>query len=726
MPRALNTIVPVPRRARARWRGRRRWGDEATLRTVALVGNPNSGKTTLFNALTGLRQKVGNYPGVTVEKKEGRLLLPDHTWCTLIDLPGTYSLAASSPDEKIAVDILLGRFNHAPRPDLVVCVVDAVNVERSLYLVSQLIDRQIPLIVALNMVDVAERLGLIVSDRILERELGVPVIKTIANKRDGIDGLTLAITETNRPTGRSNQWRLPEPVQRECAELMALLREHHGLGEADAFDEAAALLSADTAQLEGMTRYHDEIRRHARGDHAKLDFLGYNRHAVFVESRYEWIRKVCRDAVADHASGVQNISDRIDRIVTHRIWGLLLFLVIMAALFQSIFSWAEPPMQWIHDGFDLLGNGVAAVLPPGDLRDLLIKGAIGGVSAVVTFLPQIFFLFFFIGILEDSGYMARAAFVMDRVMGKVGLHGKSFIPLLSSFACAIPGIMATRTIERPKDRLATMLVAPLMSCSARLPVYTLLIAAFIPGKKILGIFSLAGITLLSMYLLGLLAALASAWLFKKTFLKDTPPVFLLELPQYKLPSLRSVLLQTLERAAAFLQRAGTIILGASILLWFLATYPRLPQATPSEQLRHSYAGITAQAIAPVIRPLGFDWKIGIGLVSSLLQREIFVSTMGTIYDINTDQGEQERTYLGDRMRKDRDPVTGKPVFTTLTAICIMVYYVLAMQCLSTVAVMRRETNGWRWPLFQIAYMSALAYVVTFLVYRGGLLLGMGG
>lgn len=435
---------------------------------------------------------------------------------------------------------------------------------------------------------------------------------------------------------------------------------------------------------------------------------------------------MCHDAVANRGTKGVNFSDRIDRIVTHRVWGLLLFMAVMAILFQSIFTWAEAPMQWIHEGFDLLGREVATALPPGDLQDLIIKGAISGVSAVVTFLPQIFLLFFFIGILEDTGYMSRAAFIMDRVMGKVGLHGKSFIPLLSSFACAIPGIMATRTIENPKDRLATMLVAPLMSCSARLPVYTLMIGAFIPGKRVLGFFSLAGITLLSMYLLGLIAALASAWLFKKTFLKSPAPVFLLELPQYKIPSLRSVLLQTVERATAFLQRAGTIILGASIILWFLASYPKSATGSPSERLQHSFAGMTAQAIAPVIKPLGFDWKIGIGLVSSLLQREVFVSTMGTIYDINAGRGEQEQTYLGDRMRNDRDPATGKPVFTILTAICIMVYYVLAMQCLSTVAVMRRETNGWRWPLFQIGYMTVLAYVVTFAVYQGGLLLGLGG
>ncbi len=722
MRRAVTDI----RRSIGRWRRSERLALEGP-RIVALIGNPNSGKTTLFNALTGLRQKVANYPGVTVEKKEGRLALPDASLATLIDLPGTYSLAANSPDEQIAVDVLLGRTNHTPPPELVVCVVDACNVERSLYLVSQLIDRGIALIVALNMVDAAERNGITINTRLLAKELGVPVIPTVATKRGGIGELKAAIQQTRKATGRDHQWHLPEPVEKETDELMALLHQHHGIDGQDAYDAAVRLLSADSVQLDVERGLVEEIRKHVRRDHQKLDFLGFDRRSVFVEARYQWIRNVCREAVTQRNGHARSISDRIDAVATHRFWGMIIFLGIMAFLFQSIFSWAQAPMEWIHDGFDLLGLAVARVIPPGDLQDLIVNGAIAGVSAVVSFLPQILLLFFFIGILEDSGYMARAAFIMDRTMGKVGLHGKSFIPLLSSFACAIPGIMATRTIESPKDRLATMLVAPLMSCSARLPVYTLLIAAFIPNLMLLGVFSLPGITLLSMYLLGLVAALASAWLFKKTFLRSAQPVFLMELPQYKVPSLTSVLLHMYERAMAFLQRAGTIILGASILLWFLATYPKSPAGTSSaDRLQHSFAGMAGHALEPVIKPLGFDWKIGIGLVSSLLQREVFVSTMGTIYGINAGQGQQERVYLGDRMRADRDPATGKPVFSVLTAICIMVYYVLAMQCLSTVAIMRRETNTWRWPLFQIGYMTALAYVATFLVYRGGILIGLGG
>ena len=702
-------------------------GDRGAHRYIALVGNPNSGKTTVFNALTGLRQKVGNYPGVTVEKKEGRVLFENGSEATLLDLPGTYSLTATSPDEQIATDVLLGRAPRTPHPELVVCVVDASNLERGLNLVSQIIDRQFPLVVALNMIDVATQQGISINVPVLERELGVPVVPMVARKEQGVTELKEAVRATRVATGKARAWRLPGPVQRECEELAGLLHDHHRLVGSEAFHEAMALLTADSALIEKNDRYAPELLKHVQRDHQKLDFLGIDRSAVFFVSRSEWIKSVCAQAVTSTFRPGMSLSDRIDRIVTHRFWGILIFLGIMGVLFQAIFSWAAVPMEWINEGFDWLGGVVTDAVPPGDLQDLLVRGALAGVAAVVVFLPQILFLFLFLGFLEDSGYMARAAFIMDRLMGKVGLHGKSFIPLLSSFACAIPGIMATRTIDNPKDRLATMLVAPLMSCSARLPVYALLIAAFIPAGTVVGVFSFAGITLLSMYLLGLLAALGMAWLFKSTFLRGTPPSFLMELPPYKLPSLKSVFYQVWERATSFLKRAGTIILGASILLWFLASYPKLENATPSEQLNHSFAGRAGHLIEPIIKPLGFDWKIGIGLVSSMLQREVFVSTMGTIYNIQNASAEEDETIsLRAHMTQDRDPVTGLPTFTLLTALCVMVYYVLAMQCLSTVAVMRRETNGWRWPIFQIGYMTVLAYVVTFAVYRAGLWLGVGG
>ncbi len=700
-------------------------GRAATSRRIALIGNPNSGKTTVFNALTRLRQKVANYPGVTVEKKEGRLTFDDGTECVVIDLPGTYSLTPHSPDEKIATDVLLGKTDHTPPPDVVVCVVDASNLERNLYLVSQVLDRKLPLVVALNMMDVARADGLHVNPLRLEQELGVRVVPVVASRARGIAELKRAIGATQAATGHARLWRLPAPVEEEYRELAGML-EANRMEPIEALHAAIALLATPSSELPSVTGVPPSVLAHVKLDHAKLDALGVDRESVFIESRYDWIKNVCNRAVGRSETPGIALSDRIDRVVTHKVWGMLIFVGIMALMFQSIFSWATAPMQWISSGFDWLGRSVTSVMPAGDLRSLIVDGGIAGVAAVVTFLPQILFLFFFLGLLEDTGYMARAAFIMDKLMSKVGLHGKSFIPLLSSFACAVPAIMSTRTIENPRDRLVTMLVAPLMSCSARLPVYTLLIAAFVPGVKVFGILSLAGITLFSMYMLGLVTALAMAWLFKKTLLRGVAPVFIMELPPYKVPSLRSLLLHMWERAVIFLKRAGTIILGVSVILWFLATYPKLEHASSSQQLRHSFAGTAGHLLEPVIRPLGFDWKIGIGLVGSLLQREVFVSTMGTIYNIQNARDTEGNVSLRQQLQSDSDPVTGKPVWSPLTAVCLMVYYVLAMQCMSTVAVMRRETNGWKWPVFQVGYMTALAYSVTFVVFRVGLLLGYGG
>jgi len=693
---------------------------------IALVGNPNCGKTTLFNALTGLHQKVGNYPGVTVERKEGQVRFEDGSGTSILDLPGTYSLNPGSPDEEIATDILLGAATHTPAPDVVVCVVDASHLERNLYLVTQIIDRRMPVVVALNMVDLAEKGGVALDVKALSRELGVPVVPTVASRGEGIAGLKQAIFTTRTAGERSHCWRLPEPVERETEELVGLLHDVHRIPEPQALHEAINLLTSESATIDPLDRYAPEVIAHVRRDHAKLDFLGFDRRSVFVESRYAWIKTVCERTVRRSPSTRPPLSDRIDAVVTHRFWGLVIFVGLMALLFQIMFSWAALPMELIGRGFDLFSIWVQEVMPPGDLRDLIIKGGVAGVAAVVSFLPQILFLFLFLGLLEDTGYMARAALIMDRLMCKVGLHGKSFIPLLSSFACAIPGVMATRTIDNPRDRLATMLVAPLMSCSARLPVYALMIAAFIPTTRVLGVVSLPGLTMLSMYMLGLVMALLMAWIFKKTLLRGVPPVFIIELPPYRLPSPRSILILMGQRAWSFLKRAGTIILGASIILWFLASYPRLEGGAPATRLEHSFAGRAGKFIEPLIRPLGFDWKIGVGLVTSLIQREVFVSSMGTMYNIQDGQESDSGVSLPRKLREERNPVTGGPAFTVLTGICIMVYYVLAMQCLSTVAVMRRETNGWKWPLFQVGYMTVLAYVVTFAVYRIGMALGMGG
>jgi ferrous iron transport protein B len=686
------------------------------IKYVALIGNPNSGKTTLFNALTGLRQKVGNYPGVTVEKKEGKILFENEGEVTVLDLPGTYSLIASSPDEHVAVDVLLGRVKHTPVPDAVICVVDASNLERNLYLVSQIIDHHLPTVIALNMIDVAESAGITIDARKLSEALGVPVIPTIAKKGTGTDELKRILSHQIVPSTQSYQWRLPAPVQKEVEELTEMLSAHHRFASSTAHHEAMVLLSSSKPLDTHHFNIAPEILAHVRKDYEKLDFLGVDRFSIFIESRYQWIRQVCAHVTTKSIRAHASFSDKVDAVLTHKFWGVIIFFTLMSFMFQMIFSWAEIPMNLIGGGFAWLGHAVSAVIPAGDFHDLMINGVISGVGAVVTFLPQILLLFFFLSLLEDSGYMARAAYVMDRIMNSVGLRGKSFIPMLSSFACAIPGIMATRTIENPKDRLVTILVSPLMSCSARLPVYALLIAAFIPSITILGLFSLPGLVLISLYVTGLVAALAMAWVFKKTLMKGQSLPFLMELPPYKMPSLKSTGIHMWERGYIFLKKAGTIILGISIMLWFLATYPKLGHGTPSEKLGNSFVGRAGHFIEPAIKPLGFDWKIGIGLLSSLLQREVFVSTMGTIYNIQDDDAGSMRQ----AMIKDINPETGKPVFSALTAICIMVYYVLAMQCLSTLVVVKRETNSWKWPVFQFAYMSALAYIVTFAVYRVGM------
>jgi ferrous iron transport protein B len=686
---------------------------------IAIIGNPNCGKTTLFNALTGLHQKVGNYPGVTVEKKVGTISLDNGDEISVLDLPGTYSLSANSPDEQIVVDVLFGRIRNTPIPQVILCVVDATNLERNLYLLSQILDLKFPTVVALNMFDRLEQESITIDIAQLEETLGVRCIPTIASNGTGIDDIVAAIRSTTDHSNNIRQWTLPESVKSEHDELVSLLIKNDNIEEHVAFHIAQSLLSTPREIDSFSSLFSESTLAHVREDHRALSASGFDRHAIFAESRYKWIHQVFRKCVHHQTSDKQNtIHDTIDSILTHNVWGYVIFFALMSVMFTAIFTWANYPMELISEGFGWLSGIIAEIIPEGDLRSLIVNGVIGGVGAVVTFLPQILFLFLFLGFLEDTGYMSRAAFIMDRVMGKVGLHGKSFIPLLSSYACAIPGIMATRTIENPRDRLVTILVAPLMSCSARLPVYTLLIASFVPNTVVFGIFSMPALVIVSMYLLGLVAALVMALLLKNTILKGPTPAFMIELPPYRMPSLKNTMLHMWERSVLFLKKAGTIILGVSIILWFLATYPKLEEGTASDKLAHSFVGKAGHLIEPVIKPLGFDWKIGIGIISSLLQREVFVSTMGTIYNI--ENADEESSSLKEQLQRDIDPETGLPTFTLLTAICIMVYYVLAMQCLSTIAVVRRETNSWRWPLFQFSYMTLLAYAATFITYRVGL------
>jgi ferrous iron transport protein B len=609
---------------------------------LGLLGSPNSGKTTLFNALTGMRARVGNYPGVTVERREGELRIGDRQ-LVVIDLPGTYSLHTLSPDEAVVSRILDGEISDPPRA--LVVVADACTLERSLLFLAQVLERGVPTCLVLTMVDELRSRGGQLDIRRLERALGIPVRAVVGHRGVGLGAL-------RRLLASPESWERPALAP-----------------PADLSDRAAWV---DSILSNVLTRRPDASR----------------------------------------------VTDAIDRVVLHPVGGLALFAVVMVTFFQLIFAWAAPAMDAIDQGVGIAGAFVRATLPAGLLSDFLADGLIAGVGAVVIFLPQIVLLFALLYLLEDLGYMARAAFVIDRVMGRIGLEGRCFISLLSSYACAVPGIMATRTIPSPRNRLVTMLVAPLMTCSARLPVYALLIAAFVPATSV-GWLGLQGLVLLGLYLLGAISALVAAAVLRKTLPGGEALPFYMELPPYRVPTLRLLASQVWGAAWAFLRRAGTIILAASLVLWVLISFPRV-EAPPELEgaaagryaLEHSFAGRAGHAIEPAIAPLGFDWKIGVGLLSSLAAREVIVATLAQIYAAS-----DEETSLRQAIRNDVDPRTGQPVFTPATVAALLVFFVFALQCMSTLAVLRRETNSWRWPVFAFSYLLVLAYGASFVTHR---------
>ncbi|GMV95980.1 MAG: ferrous iron transport protein B [Phycisphaerae bacterium] len=713
---------------------------------IAVAGNPNCGKTTLFNALTGLRHKVGNYPGVTVEKREGALL--GEPAIRLLDLPGTYSLSARSPDERIAREVLLGRLDESARPDAVLIVIDATNLERNLFLASQILELGLPAVIACNMMDLLEAAGHRLDVAALSKALNVPVIPTVGSTGRGLAELKAALTTVGRagsPAPRRRLWSPGEAIEREVAAVASSMTADRFTHPASA--EGAALLLLCEGEASANGELPAGVREALAASLRRLNGRPDTDVSLDVTAaRYAWISELVDGCLTRSGRQAHSTTDRLDRIFTHKIAGLACFAGMMALLFYSIFVLAGPLMNLIAAGVDAIRELVNARLDDGPLRGLLSDGIIAGVGNVIAFFPQICILFLFIALLEDTGYMARAAFLMDRVMSRVGLHGKSFIPLLSSHACAIPGIMATRVIENPKDRLVTILVAPLMSCSARLPVYTVLIAACLPG----GAWVKAG-TMLAMYSLGIVTALAMATLFKKTLLRGPTPAFIMELPPYRMPRPGAVLRVMWDRSKLFLTRAGTVILAITIVLWALMHYPhdaagarateaaiqalradgsaladdRIAQLRHQEeahQLAYSLAGRLGRRIEPVIRPLGYDWRIGIGLIASFAAREAFVSTMGVVYSVG--EAAEETTPLQEQMRAARWP-DGRRVFTPLVAVGLMVFYVLACQCMSTIAVVRRETNSWRWPAFLVGYMTALAYTAALLVYQVGSALGLG-
>jgi len=688
----------------------------------AVVGNPNCGKSTLFNGLTGLKQKVGNYPGVTVEKKIGTAYSQHGQALMVIDLPGTYSLAARSPDEAVTRDVLLGRRADTPMPDRVLCIVDASNLERNLYLVHQILDLGRPVILVLNMMDLAVRAGLNIRVARLEKELGIPVIPCEAVNGKGLIELKLAMSRAELPLPR-HAWNVPAAIARAVSELQASLADNDSKPPLSARAEALLLLTdRDSVQVSGSTPLSARTTEILRGWQRRWDREGTDWASALVQARYDAIGRLATEVVLRTPAG-PSPSDRIDAVVTHPVWGWLVLGGIMTLVFLGIFTLAEFPMDWIDGRVSSFGGWIKHSLPQGSLRDLLTDGAIAGVGSVLVFLPQILILFFFIGLLESTGYMARAAFIMDRMMSRVGLNGRSFIPLLSSYACAIPGIMATRTIEDEKDRLTTILVAPLMSCSARLPVYLVMIAALVPGDRVPLLTKVA--LMLLMYALGTGGAFGFAWLFKRTLLKGKPPLMIMELPPYRLPRVKDVIQHMAERAWIFLRNAGTVILAISIVLWFLAAFPRAPEGTsPQQQLAQSFAGRAGRALEPVIKPIGFDWRIGIGLISSFAAREVFVSSTAVVFSVDHAGGSKDVDVapLRSALRDARWP-DGRALFTPLVCLSLMLYYVFAMQCMSTVAVVRRETNSLRWPAFQIAYMTGTAWVVSFVVYQSGRALG---
>ena len=708
--------------------------------TVALIGNPNTGKTTLFNALTGLSQRVGNFPGVTVERKMGQLTLPQVGAVDLLDLPGTYSLSARSPDEVIAVEALMGVLEGERDLQAALVVLDASNLRRNLYVASQLLELDLPLVVALNMSDVAKARGIFIdADRLTER-LGVPVIPVQANKRAGLDALKDALGRVlDKGMAPARSGALPQSWWTDI-DLLAKKYEgaSAGLVLRGLIDDRGAFATAV------LKRFGDGFAADIRALRARVEGEGLSSRES--ESRYRWIDEVLDGALRDPEPLRKTRSDRLDRVLTHPIGGLLSFAALMALVFQAIFSWAAPLMDAIDALFGALGTWVSGYFPEGALQSMVVDGIIAGVGGVVIFLPQICILFLFIGLLEDCGYMARAALLMDRLLTPCGLSGKSFIPLLSSFACAIPGVMATRTIDDPKDRIATMLVAPLMSCSARLPVYAIFIGAFIPERTLWGGFGLQGLTLLALYCVGICVAIPVAWLLKKTLLKGQPAPFVLELPSYKMPDLSTVGMRVYQSARHFLERAGTLILAATIAMWALAYFPRsetiaaqyeaervrladAPQEVLSNlnaqeagaMLEQSFLGRMGHAIEPAVKPLGWDWRIGMAALASFPAREVIVAVLGTIYSLG--EVDEESTSLRDALR-GATWSDGRKVFNIPVALSIMVFFALCAQCVSTLAVIQRETGRWRWPVLTFVYMTALAYLGAFATYQ--LAIGWGG
>ena len=701
---------------------------------IALMGNPNSGKTAIFNLLTGMNQKVSNYPGITVEKRKGTTLLAPNTQAEILDMPGTYSLTPESLDEKIVAQQVLDWMQEKEKPAAIISVVDAGNLSRNLYLTSQILDLDIPVIVALNMMDRVKRKNQDINCQALKKMLGAAaVVPMSAREKWGIKELQQALTVIIQNKYTADKWglkmKIPDSVI-ECIDPVSeILSQQHRYNEHLAKTQALRVITRKSA----LELYRDNSNLNA-GDMAtlmsarddailRIEEIGMNHRILEATIRYDMLDRalsessiVIKDEIRDKSR-----SENADKILTHKWLGPLIFITLLYGIFQSIFTWATVPMEWIATGMGYFGNYCIRILPGGILRDLLVEGVISGGGAILIFLPQILFLMFFMTILEDTGYMARVAFMMDRLMNKIGLHGKSVLPLMSGYACAIPGIMATRTIDNWKERLITILVLPLMSCSARLPIYTLMIGAFIPNKPVLSILNLQGITMVFMYFIGTITAMIIAAIISRFIKERGRSSFVMEMPPYRIPLALSVFRQLFNRGKLFVINAGKIIMAISIVLWFLASFPKFGADGEPATIHQSYAGRIGHAIEPVIAPLGFDWKIGVGLITSFAAREVMVSTLATLY--NVEGGGDDVIGITDALKNDINPATGLPRYTVLVALSIMVFYVYAAQCMATFAIVKNETNSWKWPMYMILYMTGLAYMGSLLVYQGGLMLG---
>jgi len=689
---------------------------------VLVAGNPNSGKSTIFNALTGARARVANYPGVTVDRVSAPVTIDGHT-LELVDLPGTYSLSARSREEQIAVDSLLGR--AVPAPQAVVVVVDAATLGRALFMAIEVIATGVPVVIALNMSDEAAHDGIVVDVATLATMTGAEVVRTVATRGEGIAELKAAIGRAAaKLPAETPILERPAALAPDLAELEAAILTEGGLerpGAARAF-ATWLLLSLDHEGTDDLVGIPATLRTLTLAIHRRAAAAGRNVDLEIISSSYQRVDTIVEAVVRRSPEPSRRRTDRIDAILTHKFYGGVVFAAVMLVVFQALFTWSEPAIALIESGVAGLQALAAAALPPGPLTDLIINGIIAGVGNIVVFVPQIGLLFLFIGLLEDSGYLARVAFVIDRLMRSVGLNGRAFVPMLSGFSCAVPAVMATRTIENRTDRLLTMMVLPLMSCSARLPVYILITATvFAPGTRF-GFLSAGAVLLFAMYMLSVVAALTAAAVLRRTVLKGPGSPLVLELPPYRLPAPRVLLFNVWQRVRAFLTDAGTVILALTIVLWALLSYPKATAAPAGEQLRQSFAGRLGHAIEPAIEPLGFDWRIGVGIIGAFAAREVFVSTLAIVFDIESDGAEDEP--LRDALRAARWP-DGRRLMTPLAGVSLMVFFVLACQCMSTIAVVRRESGTWRWPLFMLAYMTVLAYGASLAVFQVGTRLGLG-